>query len=69
MEKKNDNTYHVKYQKKLIEKVLSTQFKSIKDLIDFINSEEESKITNLSEKVTNNNAPLNNLTNTYIISN
>ena len=44
MEKKNDNTYHVKYQKKLIEKVLSTQFKSIKDLSDFINSEEESKM-------------------------
>ena len=38
------NTYHVKYQKKLIEKVLSTQFKSIKDLSDFINSEEESKM-------------------------
>ena len=40
MEKKNENFYHVKYQRKLIEKVLQTEFKSIKDLSDFINNQE-----------------------------
>ena len=44
MEKKNENFYHVKYQRKLIEKVLQTEFKSIKDLSDFINNQEEAKM-------------------------
>ena len=44
MEKKNENFYHVKYQRKLKEKVLQTEFKSIKDLSDFINNQEESKM-------------------------
>ena len=39
-----DNIYHVKYQRKLIDKVLNTQFNSIKDLSEFINRQEESKM-------------------------
>ena len=44
MEKKNKNFYHVKYQRSLIEKVIQTEFKTIKNLSDFINSQEESKM-------------------------
>ena len=44
MEKKKNNIYHVKYQRKLIDKVLSQEFKSIKDLSDFINGQEASKM-------------------------
>ena len=39
-----DNIYHVKYQRKLIDKVLNTQFNSIKDLSEFINRQEDSKM-------------------------
>lgn len=44
MERINDTNYYVKYQRNLIEKVLNTQFKSIKDLSDFINIQEELKM-------------------------
>ena len=40
MEKNNNYYYLVKYQRILIEEVLNTQFKSIKDLSDFINKQE-----------------------------
>ena len=44
MEKNGENTYYEKYQKSLIEKVLTKEFKSIKDLSDFINNQEEEKM-------------------------
>ena len=49
MEQKANNYYHVKYQRKLIEKVLLTEFHSIKDLSDFINSQEEAKMKSKSK--------------------
>ena len=44
MEKINENFYLVKYQRNLIEDALKTEFKTIKDLSDFINTQEESKM-------------------------
>ena len=44
MEKNNNYYYLVKYQRILIEEVLNTQFKSIKDLSDFINKQEIAKM-------------------------
>ena len=49
MENTSKNFYHVKYQKNLIEKVLTTEFKSIKDLSNFINSQEASKMKSRSK--------------------
>ena len=44
MEKNKENIYHVKYQRYLIEKVLTKEFESIKDLSDFINAQEAFKM-------------------------
>ena len=44
MEKNKENIYHVKYQRYLIEKVLTKEFESIKDLSDFINDQEAFKM-------------------------
>ena len=44
MEQNNNNYYLVKYQRSLIDELLNTQFNSIKDLSEFINRQEESKM-------------------------
>ena len=44
MEKNNNNFYLVKYQRSLIEDVLNKKFTSIKDLSEFIDSQEKAKM-------------------------